>query len=175
MNELMTNSWQRQGSSLIWDPELLTPLLQQQGPLSLRQVLLWAQQGFPSASPVSGRTILVAGLQTCLEVLSVLEASNFLRTFIQPLVRRWQDAWPDRALVFGLLGNWSQWRTDPDEFAYLRVRQGHEINVTHALWGGAAPEASKIMILSDQPTGSMGNSGKSHGPRVGGLYVRRVS
>jgi hypothetical protein len=175
MNELTISSWQRQGSSLVWDPALLTPLLQQQGPLSLRQVLLWTQQGFPSASPVSGRTILVAGLQTCLEVLSASEVSIFLHTFIQPLVRRWQDTWPNRALVFGLSCSWNQWRTDPDEYAYFLVRQNHEIDVTHALWGGAAPGASKIMVSSDQSTGSLSNSGKSHGPRVGGLYVRRVS
>ena len=175
MNELTASSWQRQGSSLVWDPKLLTPLLQQQGPLSLRQILLWAQEGFPSASSVSGQTILVAGLQTCLEVLSASEVSFFLHTFIQPLVQRWQDMWPNRALVFGLSCSWNQWRTDPEEYAYLRVRQDHEIGLTHALWGGAAPEASKIMVSSDQPTGSMSNSGKPHGPHVGGLYVRRVS
>lgn len=175
MNELTTSVWQRQGCSLVWDQKLLTPVLQQQGPLSLRQVLLWAQQGFPATPPVSGRMILIAGLQTCLEVLSASEASIFLRTCIQPLVRRWQDVWPERALVFGLSCIWSQWRTDRDEYAYLRVREGHEIDVTHALWGGAAPEACKIMVSSDQSIGSIGSSGKSHAPHVGGLYVRRVS
>lgn len=175
MNELTTSSWRRQGCSLVWDPELLTPLLQQQGPLSLRQVLLWAHQGFPSTSPVGGRAILVAGLQTCLEVLTTSEASIFLSTFIQAFIRRWQDTWPDRALVFGLRCSWSQWRTDSDEYAYLRVRQEHEIDVTHSLWGGAAPGASKIMVSPDVSTGSMGSTGKTHEPRVGGLYVRRFS
>lgn len=174
MNETTTNAWLRQGCSLIWDPDFLTPLLQKNSPVPLREVLLWSRQGFPAAPPVEGSTVLVAGLQTCLETLPPAQAFTLLRTLIQPMIRRWQDTWPSYGLVFGLKCSWSQWRIDTNEHAHLRVRTNDEIDVTFALWNGAARGVLKLVVSPEESSG-LDTKSKTQPSRIGGFYARRLS
>jgi hypothetical protein len=84
MKELSADSWKRLGSSIIWDKDSLQELLPTASLVSLRQFLSW-QGAWPAQLPRTNRTILIAGLQTCLEVLTLLEGEAFLLNRVQAL------------------------------------------------------------------------------------------
>jgi hypothetical protein len=165
-------AWLRSGSSLVWDAQLLGPLLENGELLPLHKALNWIEEKLPSTPPSKdGKTIFIVGLQTVLEVLSPEAAFKFLRDRVQRLIVRVQDFYGNNVgLVFGCNCNWRQWRIDSNEHAYLHLRSGHELNVTFALWNGVAREAQIIMV-KDHKT-QRGELIKETG---GGFYVRRYS
>src|SRR5690242_3496815 len=90
MKELSADSWKRQGSSIIWDKDSLQALLPTASVVSLRQFLAW-HDAWPAQLPRSSRTILVAGLQTCLEALPRGEAETLLLQRVQAVIQRQQS------------------------------------------------------------------------------------
>ena len=172
MREIRGKGWLRSGSSLIWDARLLSPLLENGGQVPLHQALNWIGGKLPSTVPSGdGKTIFVTGLQTVLETLDSEAAFTFLRNRVQRLIVRVQDFYGNNVgLVFGCNCNWRQWRIDSNEHAHLRLRAGHELNVTFALWNGVAREAQIIMV-EDRNT-RRSEVVKEIG---GGFYVRRYS
>lgn len=173
MNDIETDVWKRQGCSLVWEPSVLKTLMQAEQPHPLREVLLWLQTGFPSIP--AHKPVFVAGLQTCLELLapSPHDAETFLRQMIQPLIRHWQDDFPESGLIFGLNCDPNQWSFDASDCAILRLRPNLNIAVTAALWNGAARDAHRIMYDTTS-TASRGKPGRAVAV-FGGLYVRRLS
>lgn len=157
MGEMTADSWRRQGSSVVWHTELLTPLITEGKSVSLREALLWLE-AFPS-SPTSS-TILIGGLQPCLELLEPGEGLEFLRKQILPLIRVIQDCWPNVGLVFGMKGPGNLFRMDErDELVYMKLKESGEVSLSSGLWSGAARDAFQIMFNN----------------QLGGFHVRRVS
>jgi len=157
---------------LVWDARLLSPLLESSEQVPLHAALKWIEEKLPSTPPSKdGKTIFVAGLQTVLEVLERDAAFKFLRNRVQRLIVRVQDYYGNNVgLVFGLNCNWRQWRIDSNEHAYLRLRSGHELNVTFALWNGVAREVQIIMAEEQKAQRS-----ELIKETWGGFYVRRYS
>lgn len=168
----MSSAWQRRGSSLVWDPELLSPLLRENCLISLHHALSWIHDPLPANPPTGGgKSIIVVGLQPVLESLNPDQAFHFLRYNLQHLVLKVQDGYGSGVgLIFAMNCRWKQWRVDASEKAYLTLRPGQEIEVTPALWNGVASEAQMIMV-----EGSTGKRTKNNGSRVGGLYVPHFS
>lgn len=67
MEEMTSSSWKRKGSSIVWSPELLGPLILAAEATPLREVLAWRDGKFPALPPAGGKTVLVGGLQTVLD------------------------------------------------------------------------------------------------------------
>ncbi len=170
MNEITNDVWQRSGCSLLWEKELLLPLLNEKRPYALHEALRWKTVGFPAIP--ARQPVVVAGLQTCLELQSAAkEAEDFLRQIIQPFIRRWQEDYPESGLIFGMNNGSPQWKTDADDRAALVTLSGLTIAVTAGLWNGASRDANRIILTR---TLSGNKSGKSE--RIfGGIYVRRLS
>jgi hypothetical protein len=99
MKELSADSWKRQGSSIIWDKDSLQALLPTVSVVSLRQFLSW-HDAWPTQIPRNSRTILVAGLQTTLEVLPVEQGEAFLLDRVQALIRRQQSKLERFGVIF---------------------------------------------------------------------------
>jgi len=172
VREMRSTAWLRSGSSLVWDAQLLSPLLENNEQVPLHVALKWIEEKLPSTPPSKdGKTIFVVGLQTVLEMLELKAAFKFLRNRVQRLIVHVQDYYGNNVgLVFGLNCNWRQWRIDSNEHAYLRLRSGHELSVTYALWNGVAREAQIIMV-EDQKA----QCGELVEEIGGGFYVRRYS
>jgi len=136
MNEQSASSWQRRGSSLLFDQTTLGPLLLNDNLISLRQSLGWLEQ-WPAEPPTSP-TILIGGLETCLDQLDVDEAEIFLQEKIRRLVEGAQSNWQRCGLVFGFSkpANTFQVNTTTDELTYIRTDQ-KTIHLARSLWGGA--------------------------------------
>ncbi len=146
MQEMTATSWQRRGCSIVWSPELLAPLITSSDAVPLRTVLEWnrdwQKNGPPDSLPGNPKTVLVGGLQTALEVLSDPEtASEWLRTNILPLCKRWCKNWPKIGLVFGLVGPGRLFElNDADDLVYFGkgADRDSKLCLTRAIWNGAA-------------------------------------
>ena len=167
MREMDSSAWQRMGSSIVWSPALLEPLIPKVEPVPLRVAVGWLQTGFPSDPPGDSQTVLVGGLQTVLETLeSVSERYNWLRQNVLPLVRAVQSQWDRVGLVFVMDGPGRLFQlNEADELVYFgrsRVRD-ENVKITLGIWNGAASGDGAYQLVV---TGSK---------EVGGYHVRRVS
>lgn len=173
MEELLADSdfWKEEGFSLVWDKTLLAQLLQQQAPFSLREVFSWRKNG-QLPNNLTGRAVLVEGLQTCLEVLGTEEDGNmFLTNGVRPFIRYWQRQWPHRALIFGLHCDFQWWTVNVDNYASLQLQHNLTLQVTQSLWAGAAKDAKKLMVSTTAPVERASRTTSI----PGGFYVRRYS
>ena len=172
MQEISLDVWKRQGCSLIWEKDMLLPLVARERPHALREILLWQRSGFPTI--LARQTIVVTGLQTCLEVATTPDdAEAFLRSYIQPLIRRWQDDFPESGLVFSLTCEPSHWSFDAHEYGILTLHPNRRIAIVASIWNGAANQANKLVMTRQAPAMS-GKLGKVE-QIFGGIYVRRLS
>ncbi len=170
MKEMDSSGWQRTGSSIVWSPELLGPLITAGTAVPLRSVLGWMQDGFPEEPPGGGQTILVGGLQTVMETLmtggSAGEAYEWLRANILPLVRAMQSRWDRVGLVFGMDGPARIFHhNESDDLVYFGRSKDREcqVRITLGMWNGAATGEGAYQLLVA-------------GTReIGGYHVRRVS
>ncbi len=161
MRQMSSSSWQRQGSSIIFDRDVLANLIQTQ-PVSLREALSWSAHR-PVDPPCGShsRTVLVGGLGTCLDMLSVQEAEEFLRHRIKPMVLEFQDQWPECGLVFGISASAQTFAVSSasEELTFVR-RDRKQVRLSYAMWDGSAT-LNVTQLLQDD--------------KVIGYHVRRIS
>jgi hypothetical protein len=167
MQEMTSQTWQRSGSSIVWSPELLGPLVTGGEAVPLHTVLAWMKRGFPQAPPGDRQTVLVGGLQTVLETATApASAYEWLRQNILPLVRAFQVQWDHAGLVFGMDGPDKLFCfNEADDLVYFGrgKDRSDKVKLTLGIWNGAAtgPGAFQLVV-----------PGKKE---VGRYHVRRVS
>ena len=166
MRELLNDRWLRGGSSIIFSPTLLTQLIQSDLQISLQEVLSWRQK-WPSQPPKGDRTVLVVGLETCLELLDADEAYTFLCKTIRPFIIEFQSTWDQRGLVFGFNSSERQFKLDSEEQVIFKGGKNNaQIHLSNGLWNGAASDELYELIVPD------------NNPKTkirGGFYVTRLS
>jgi len=167
MKDMDATTWKRMGSSIVWSPELLGPLIMTGEALPVRTVLCWMEDGFSDSPPGGGSTILVGGLQTVLETAdSPEEAYTWLRENIMPLVRAVQSQWDRVGLVFGMDGPGKLFHhNEADDLVYFgRSRdRTKNIRITLGMWNGAATGEGAYKLIVPGTT------------EVGGYYVKWFS
>ena len=104
MESISSSIWQRRGSSVVFDKTSLGGLIYAGAVISLREALGWLK-GIPENPPVAGRTILVSGLETVIEVMDPQDAEDFLTGRVRPLLISLQSRWTDYGVVFGLFAD----------------------------------------------------------------------
>ncbi|SRR6266540_250306 len=163
MKELSADSWKRQGSSIIWDKVVLQSLLLTASLVSLRQFLSW-KDGWPAQLSRPGRTIIVGGLQTCLESLPKTEGEAFLLNRVQAVIQRQQSKLEHFGLVFGF---WATHRafdaTHRDEEVSYKLPSGAQVAVSVPLWGRGTSADIQLVLRSSQTREHIG------------YHVRRIS
>ena len=105
MRQLLDTVWQRRGTSWLWDEEARNQVCAASEVWSLRQFLL-AKGSWPNElSSNCGKTLVVAGLDGSLDLLTPEDAEVWLDGVIKPAILSFQDDWgSDGALVFWLPG-----------------------------------------------------------------------
>lgn len=145
--------WLTRGSSIIFDKTMLGPVLAEQALVPLRQVLNWLS-AWPSSTPNGGRTVLVGGLDTILEVLSQREAEDFVRQRVRPLIAEFQNRWTECGLVFGLNAEPERLIEDPvSEMVNFKRRDDIQICLSTELWNGSAATDMRRLVRTDRGTG----------------------
>lgn len=167
MQEMTAQSWKRRGCSIVWSAELLAPLITDEEAIPLRTVLGWQRHGLPESPPGGGRTVLVGGLQTMLEIMpNATESYNWLRGNLLPLCRMWSNHWDGVGLVFGLDGPSKLFQlNEADDLVYFGkgADRDTKLCLTRAIWNGAATGIGVFKLIVE---GSK---------EVGGFHVQRVS
>ncbi len=169
MRQTDGTAWRRSGSSLIWAPQLLAPLILDGAAVPLSTVLAWRKDGFPDSPPGARSYVLVGGLQTVLETLmqgSPEAAFAWLRQNMLPLVREKQSFWPGVGLVFGMDGPGKLFaHNEADDLLYFgraRTREG-KVCLSRGMWNGAATGEGAFQVVVPETK------------EIGGYYVQRVS
>jgi hypothetical protein len=164
MKEISADSWKRQGSSVIWDKAELEKLLTSASLVSLRQFLSW-HDAWPAQLPRKSRTILVGGLQTCLELLSPGDGEAFLLNRVQALIRRQQSKMEQVGVVFAFHNATHrafEITQRDEEISYKRAGQPL-MPISVPLWGRGSSTDIHLVLRSGQPREAIG------------YHVRRVS
>jgi len=150
MRQIVDTVWQRRGTSWVWDEEARNHICAASEVWSLRQFLR-ARGGWPDDLPSnSGRTLVVAGLDGSLDLLTPNDAEAWLDDAIKPAILSFQDNWgSDGALVFWLPGGHNRVRVNPatDEVNWLcHAPHGHQIHFGRILWGQANEYPQQILL-----------------------------
>lgn len=176
MQTLWGNGWAKYGTALLWNRHLLQPITQTDQVYSLRQFLRLAQQPldhWPEDLPANhGKTLVVAGLDSCLEVLDPDDAQNWLTDTLRPALLRFQDQYQgDKGLVFWLPEGQARIQYSPAEPSYhwkLGLSGQVTFPLLQSLWSGAAQDACHIMATENRQADPIGKEWS-------GLHLERIS
>jgi hypothetical protein len=167
MQEMTAQSWKRRGCSIVWSPELLAILITDAEATPLRTALEWQRHGLPESPPGGGKTVVVGGLQTVLEVMPDSDtAYAWLRANILPLCRMWSNHWAGVGLVLGMDGPSKLFQlNESDDLVYFGRGTGRDdkICLTRAIWNGAATGNGVYKLIAESTKD------------IGGFHVVRVS
>ena len=167
MQEMDGSSWKRQGSSIVWSPELLAPLVTDGEAIPIRTAVGWLKSGFPDSPPGDRSPVLVGGLQTVLTALPDAESRyEWLRQHILPLNRAFASQWDRVGLVFGMDGPAGMFTfNNADDLVYFGkgTDLAKKIPITRALWNGAATGSGAYQLIVPGTK------------EVGGYHVQRIS
>ena len=167
MQEMTASSWKRQGSSIVWSLDLLSPLITEGEATPLRTSLGWLKSGLPDAPPGDRQTILVGGLQTVLENMPDPDTGyNWLRQYILPLCRECGRHWASVGLVFAMDGPARMFtHNDADDLVYFGrgTDRSRQISLTRGVWNGASTGTGAYKLLVAETN------------ELGGYHVKRVS
>jgi len=150
MRQLLDTVWQRRGTSWVWDEEARNQICSASEVWSLRQFLR-AVGNWPDELPSNGgRTLVVAGLDGSLDLLTPTDAEAWLGDAIKPAILSFQDEWgSDGALVFWLPGGGNRTRVHAatDEVNWLcHTPHGHQLDFGRVLWGQANEYPQEILL-----------------------------
>ncbi|MGC9194425.1 MAG: hypothetical protein ACP5IL_03105 [Syntrophobacteraceae bacterium] len=166
METISNTVWQRKGSCVVFDRKSLGGLIYDGSLISLREAMSWSKET-PSSPPVSGRTLLVSGLETVIEVADPQDAEDFLTQRIRPLLISLQTRWTDCGLVFGFSSHAKAFEeTSLEEEVLFRRRDRKTVRLSKALWNGSgALDMRRVVRETDKPGEET----------IVGYYVARIS
>lgn len=151
MKQLRDSVWQRRGTSWIWDAEALTQVCAASEVWSLRQFLL-AVEHWPEDLPSNnGATVVVAGLDGCLDLLAPSDAENWLSAEIKDAILSFQDFYSGEAsLIFWLPSGAGRITinsaTDAVGWRCAAPNSGQQLDFGRLLWGEAREYPQEILL-----------------------------
>lgn len=166
MRQLLDTVWQRRGISWIWDEEARNLVCSASEVWSLRQ-LLRSQGCWPEDLPSNdGQTLVVAGLEGCLDLLKPDDAENWLGDRLKGALLSFQDFYDSQAaLIFWLPSGQTRLKAHPATDAVSwhcgPPHKGDTLDFGRVLWGEAREYPQEIALRA--------------GARPAGLYHRRIT
>jgi len=151
MKQLRDSVWQRRGPSWIWDAEALTQVCAASEVWSLRQFLL-AVEHWPEGLPSNnGATLVVAGLDGCLDLLAPSDAENWLSAEIKDAILSFQDFYSGEAsLIFWLPSGAGRITvnsaTDAVGWRCAAPSSGQQLDFGRLLWGEAREYPQEVLL-----------------------------
>ncbi|MCP1760989.1 hypothetical protein [Bradyrhizobium japonicum] len=156
MRQLQDTVWQRRGTSWVWDEEARNQVCAASEVWSLRQFLRTAgapgvPRSWPDDLPSNGRrTLVVAGLDGSLDLLTPTDADLWLSDAIKPAILSFQDEYEgDAALVFWLPTGHSRIKVQAstDAVSWLcHAPHGYQLDFGRILWGEANEYPQEILM-----------------------------
>jgi hypothetical protein len=177
MHPLHGLRWAKAGTALLWNRTILSQITQPHQVYSLRQFLLLSHQSpeqWPDQLPSNqGRTLVVAGLDGCLDTLTPDDAQTWLTAILKPTLFTFQDwAEGEAGLIFWLPGGQHRIDYRPAQQTYhwqLNSPGKEAIPLVQCLWSGAVQDASHILLGDEK------NNPDLTGKDWAGLHLGRIS
>jgi hypothetical protein len=151
MKQLLDTVWQRRGVSWIWNDDALNIVAKPGEVLSLRQLLRMIGQWPDDLPSNKGGTMVVAGLDACLDLMAPEQADAWLGNVLKHAILSFQDAYQgEAALVFWLPAGQRRVhvQTSSDDVVW-RCGAPHgdqQIDFGRLLWGEARQYPQEILL-----------------------------
>ena len=150
MKILQGDVWKRRGMSLLWGSGALSTLALPQDVLSIRQFFAMVGK-WPDDLPCNcGNTLVVAGLEGCIDLMAPPEAEGWLKSDIFPAVLSFQSKYSlGAALVFWLPTGKNRVKMNPATESYSWVcsapHSNQHLDLGRILWAGAEVDLGRII------------------------------
>lgn len=150
MKILQGDVWKRRGVSLLWGSEALSGLAQPQQVVSIRQFFAMVGQ-WPEDLPCNGgNTLVVAGMEGCVDLMDPVEAETWLKSDLLPAVLAFQDEYSlEAALVFWLPTGKNRVKMNRATEVYSWVcsapHSNQHLDLGRILWAGAEADVGRII------------------------------
>ena len=151
MKQLRDSVWQRRGTSWIWDAEAFAQVCLASEVWSLREFML-AVNHWPDELPSNNESsLVVAGLDGCLDLLTPTDAENWLGSEMKDAILSFQDAYSgDASLIFWLPSGAGRVTINPATDAVgWRCAAPHsdkKLDFGRLLWGEAREYPQEILL-----------------------------
>ena len=174
MKVLREDVWKRRGINLLWDSANLSALASPAEVVTIRQFFAMVGNWLEELPCNRGNTLVVAGLEGCMDILTPADAEEWLKSDVLSAVLRFQDYYSlEAALVFWLpSGGSRRIRMNPATESYSWVcsapHSKETLDLGRVLWAGAEGDVARI-IASDE------SNPNPDGPAWIGLHHPRLS
>lgn len=159
MKQLRDTVWQRRGISWLWDSEALGQVCKAGEVWPIRQFLRAVGQ-WPDELPSNeGQTLVVAGLDGCLDLLTPSDSEIWLGDEVKRAILSFQDySQGEAALVFWLPGGHGRilvnQATDAVGWRCAGQHRDAQIDFGRILWGEAREYPQEVLLRdSTKPVG----------------------
>jgi hypothetical protein len=155
MKSIRQQSWMRRGFSLLWEPHVLSQIIEPRAVLSLREFFA-LRKAWPEDLPGrQGDALVVAGLEGCLDSLAESDAETWLETDLKAAVLSFQEHYEAQAaLIFWLpSGRTRLGMVRATEEYFWRTAAGRDearIPIGRCLWGGAEADVERILVSEEK-------------------------
>lgn len=173
MRVVRDTSWERRGMTLLWGAETLAGLAQTEHVVSIREFFAFTGKWPEDLPSNSGDTLVVAGLEGCLDTLTPEDAADWLGGDLKTQILRFQDEYDGQAgLVLWLPSGRQRIRMEPASEAYfLRCAppsSRQTLPLGRLLWAGAEADIGRLLDPSH-------TNQDADGPAWIGLHHPRIS
>jgi hypothetical protein len=173
MRLVQDRSWSRRGVSLLWGPETLAEIATPGEVLSIRGFFGLAGHWPADLPSGGGNTLVVAGVEGCVDVLPPEEAARWLEEELRPKILAFQGEYDSQAALILWL---------PSGRSRVRMRRATEsynwhctppwgnqtIPLGQILWSGAESDVGRILDPRER-------NQDADGPAWVGLHHPRIS
>lgn len=151
MKQLRDSVWQRRGTSWIWEAEALAQVAKADEVWSLRQFLLTVGHWPEDLPSNNGATLVVAGLDGCLDLLTPSDAENWLGAEVKAAILSFQDFYGGEAsLIFWLPSGAGRITinsaTDAVGWRCAAPHSAQQLDFGRLLWGEAREYPQEILL-----------------------------
>lgn len=157
MKTISASAWRHQGSTLITSLAAGAELLaeaQKAAPtvqlVSLRTALRWAADGWPAVIPGIS-CVVISGLDAVIDRCTAEEAVSYLRSTVKLIIRASQEHWTSTSLAFLFTVTPAKLNSDEDASLDYTLPNGETVNVSSALWNGAAQDLRHVQVFGNPP------------------------
>jgi len=166
MKQLLDTIWQRRGVSWIWDDEALNLVGTPGQVFSLRQLLCFDGQWPDDLPSNNGNSLVVAGLDACLDLMSPDDAEAWLGNELKHAILSFQDFYEgDASLVFWLPAGQRRIHVQTARDAVVwrcgAPNGDRQIDFGRLLWGEAREYPQEILLAA--------------GAKAAGLFHLRIT
>lgn len=173
METMTTDSWKRRGISLLWGADSLTELATPAEVVSIRLFFEMTKKWPEDLPSNQGRTLVVAGLEGCMDVLHPEDAEIWLGHDLKTAIRGFQDEYEQQTgLIFWIPSGRQRVHmnfTTESYFWRCAPPNGNmEIPLGRILWSGAETGVCRLI------NPSLANQ-DADGPAWIGLHLSRIS